>query len=76
MNKIKQNLTRIALLSTLCCNVGCQSVQSLQGDPEIEAQIQQQTINVYHNVHYNNPEFYPAVKFEGGSYYSKRGYRY
>jgi len=34
----------------------------------------QETINLYHNIHYQNKGFYPAGYY-GNGYYYKRGYR-
>lgn len=38
------------------------------GDPAL--------INTYHNVHYNNPGFYPNGYYNNGGHYYMRGYRY
>ena len=71
-------------LGLITASVSLSGCQHLVGAQKTEEELlmqkmgnyqQQETVNLYHNVHYNNRGFYPGGYYQNGYFY-KRGYRH
>ena len=78
MMEITMNAIKLISLTSLIVLTSCQSMA-----PDQEAGVEYSyesmelpIINVYHNVHYNNPGFYPEGEYFNGGLYYMRGYRH
>lgn len=69
---------KIVFVSLLCL-VGCASElprTSRCHNPQPCCMDSTVTVNAYHNIHYQNPGFYPSGIYRNGNYHYARGYRY